>query len=198
MTDLKIAYLGPEGTFSEMAADAYTATQSAVYAKHAIVGFKAIFEALVKDLCDVAIVPVENAIEGVVAPCMDYLIAYDGLQIISELYLPIHHVLLSESKCNISDLSFIYSHPQALAQCRTYLSKHCAKARLLPVHSTAYGAEILQDDTNSELGAVVGPESLAARYGFEVIARDIQDISDNKTRFLILSKDKQAVTGRDK
>jgi chorismate mutase / prephenate dehydratase len=143
---------------------------------------------------DFGVVAIENSIHGLVSPTLD-LLADSPLTICAEIELVIHHCLLSNSE--LGSITAVYSHEQALAQCRTWLRNHLPGARLVPVTSTARGAEIAVE----ERGAAAISSALAANiYGLQIVARNIEDLATNRTRFFVVGPQSAAPkpTGRDK
>lgn len=143
---------------------------------------------------DFGVVAIENSIHGLVSPTLD-LLADAPLVICAEIQLMIHHCLLSNSE--LGSITAVYSHEQALAQCRTWLGQNLPGARLVPVTSTARGAEI----ATQEIGAAAISSALAANiYGLQIVARNIEDLANNRTRFFVVGPPNAAPkpTGRDK
>lgn len=188
MQKSKVAYLGPKGTFSQSAAEKYVRdvlNEEALY--FPMQDFESIFCSLENKSVDFAIIPIENATEGVVTPCMDLLLSSE-VKIMAELYLPIQHVLLATQSIDLSRIEKIYSHPQALSQCARFLRDSCKNAQLISMSSTAASAEFLLSAEASQgaISAVVGPFSLAKIYQLTALAYQIQDLKNNETRFLVL------------
>jgi len=139
------------------------------------------------------VVPIENSTEGVVAHTLDCLVESD-LQICAEVYLDIHHHLLSKSG-NAKDIKRIMSHPQALAQCRGWLTAHFPKITVEEVASTAHGAIAAAHD-----GSIAAISSALAKevYSLVAVASNIEDRSNNITRFLVIGKLLTKPCGDDK
>ncbi|MEK9657946.1 MAG: prephenate dehydratase [bacterium] len=190
MTRLKpIVYLGPEGTFSDMAVDAYLAKTQSKCSKKPVHGFAEVFKFFVEREHVFAMVPIENSTEGVVGVCMDQLIALNKVHILLELYLPVTHALMAKKKIDIGKINSILSHPQPLAQCQQFLQQYCSHARCRAEMSTADAAKHLVECELAEDVAIVGPKELAIRYELNVLAEDIQDMKNNQTRFFLLGKE---------
>jgi chorismate mutase/prephenate dehydratase len=187
---IRVAYLGPEGTFSEQAVR-----------KH----FGGAIEALPSASVDEAfrrcesgavaftVVPVENSTEGVVGRTLDLLLA-TPLRICGEVELRIQQNLLSRSE-KMSSIAKIYSHAQSLAQCNGWLAQHLPAAARIPVTSNA---EAAQRAAKEEDAAAIAGEAAAGRYGLSVLARAIEDEPNNTTRFLVLGDLDAAPTGADR
>ncbi|RAP52052.1 MAG: chorismate mutase [Methanosphaera sp. rholeuAM270] len=186
----QVGYLGPEGTFSHEAVLKVVKDDSGIVAYDNIIK---IFESLENDEITEAIIPIENSTEGSVLVTLDALTQFD-LKIIKEFELPIKHNLLVQKGMSLDDITVICSHPQALAQCRNYISSINKQVHAMP--STANAARYV---TELSTAAVIGNEMLSEKYGLEILKKNIQDYDTNVTRFIILSKNMQEeITGTDK
>lgn len=176
---LRIAYLGPE------ASNCHQAALQRFGASDLYVPFRTIpeiFAAVSRDEADAAIVPIENSTEGGVNATLDSLVETD-LVVCGEIYLKIEHVFAAADP--EAKIKRVYSHPQALGQCRHWLAEHRPEAELIEVSSTSEGARRAREDHHG--AAIVNP--YAARfYSLHVLHRNIQDRLRNSTRFLILGK----------
>ncbi|MFQ3671066.1 MAG: prephenate dehydratase [Verrucomicrobiia bacterium] len=176
---LRVAYLGPE------ASNCHQAALQRFGASDLYVPFRTIpeiFMAVSRDEADAAIVPIENSTEGGVNASHDALVETD-LVVCGEIFLKIEHVFATREADG--KIKRVYSHPQALGQCRHWLAEHYPEAELVEVSSTSEGAKRAQEDSHG--AAVVNP--YAARfYGLQVRSRNIQDRLRNSTRFLMLGK----------
>jgi chorismate mutase/prephenate dehydratase len=187
---LKVAYLGPEGTFTNLAAVRHFGS----FAKYIPVdSIKAVFEAVEHGESHYGLVPIENSNEGVVSYTLDTFMDYD-LKIASEVMLEVSHNLLSRSG-DLSRVKRIYSHPQASAQCRGWLEAHLPGIPVLEATSTAKAAGIAATDEDT---AAIASELAARLYDLKVIRRRIQDKQNNFTRFLVIAKESPKRTGSDK
>ena len=186
----QVGYLGPEGTFSQ------EATLNIVDNNTEIVPYPNIlniFESLENDEIDEAIVPIENSTEGSVVITLDALTHFN-IKIRGELELPIKHNLLVQKGKTLDDISVICSHQQAIAQCRHYINKINKQVHAMP--STANAARYV---TELSTAAVIGNEILSKKYNLEILDENIQDYSNNVTRFVILGKSYQEIpSGNDK
>jgi len=183
---MKIGYLGPQGTFSHKAAKEFAKTQE----NHELVPFNYIvdcLDAVNKKALDFAVVPFENSIEGTVTFTIDSLIFDVDVIIEQEIILPITHNLAVKNGVKKEVITKILSHPQALAQCKKYLDKNFHDAEKIQVSSTAEAGNIVSQ-SNECLGAVCTKEA-AELFGLTIIEESIQDEVQNKTRFLVVSKD---------
>lgn len=185
-----VAYLGPEATFTHIAAINYFG-QSVNYVPQTTI--RDIFCEVEKSACHYGVVPVENSIEGSVNYTLDLFFESD-LKICAELYHPISHDLLSKSDM-LEEIEIIYSHPQAFAQCRKWIQKKLPEAVLVECDSTAHAAKKASDNPRS---AAIASSKAAHIYNLQVAASKIEDISRNTTRFLIIGKDDIKRTGSDK
>ncbi|MDY6822537.1 MAG: prephenate dehydratase [Thermodesulfobacteriota bacterium] len=186
----KIAYLGPEATFTHVAAMAYFDPHDTFVPQLSI---RDVFEEVEKDACTYGVVPVENSIEGSVNHTLD-LFPESSLNICAEKYLTISHDLLSVSG-RLEDVRIIYSHPQPFAQCRGWLKKHLPGAELLECSSTA---EAARKAVQFPEAAAIAGGAAGRLYDLNVVASKIQDFVRNTTRFLIIGKKTVPSTGSDK
>jgi len=179
----KVGYLGPSGTFTEAAAIKYAGNLPVDLI--CCQSMSQIVAAVEKGQLDEGVVPLENSIEGAVNQILDLVAQSPGIKFRGEVIMNIRHNLLVRSGTAISDIKKVLSHPQALAQCREYLAKNLPEIETADTSSTAQAASMVAG--SGEPWAAIG--NLAARdYGLEMAAADIQDSSDNATRFIILSR----------
>ena len=176
---MRIAYLGPETTFSHAAATKHFGSSAEYCASDTI---KDVFVSVEKGEADFGVVPVENSLGGSVYYTYDMFIN-SPLNIIAEISEPISHNLIS--KYRLSEVEKVYAHPMALAQCREWISKSLPKAEIIEVSSTAKGVESAKLYIGS---AGIGSELSAAHYGLNIVAKNIQDHANNVTRFLVIGK----------
>jgi len=187
-----IAYLGPAGTYAEQATLLYAPEARLVPCP----SIPAVAEAVEQGKAGEGVVPIENSLEGSVTFTLDLLIHDSSLVIRNELVLPIHHILLVAPGTRNDDITAIYSHPQALAQCRGYLLKHYPKAGLVASLSTAAAVEQLKKQDGH--AAAIGNLRAGELYGAQVLAKNIEDNPNNVTRFVVLAAADHAPTGNDK
>lgn len=181
---MKIGYLGPVGSYSYEAAQKYKKDEDELKESKTI---EKVISSLENDAIDICIVPLENAIHGAVVDTMDTILDNKDINIIDEIVLDVHHMLMSKTKD--STIAKIYSHSQALEQCRTYLNENFADVEKIPVSSTSYAASLAQKESDT---ACICNEICKDLYGLEIVSDNIQDIKDNKTRFIVLSKAKNS------
>jgi chorismate mutase / prephenate dehydratase len=187
---LKVAFFGAEATYSHLAAREKFGSTASLLPTSSI---QEVFDEVRQGRVSFGVVPIENSTEGVVAHTLDLLVDSD-LRICAEAFLEIHHCLLSRTG-QPEDLERIVSHPQALGQCRRWLAAHFPKAEIEEVASTAHAAMMAATDV--KLGAI--SSSLAQEvYGLRMVAENIEDQSNNITRFLIIGRDDSRPSGDDK
>ncbi len=177
---LKVSFLGPEATFTHMAARARFGL-SARYVPAPTIA--QVFAEVDKGLCELAVVPIENSTEGVVHSTLDVLMESE-LVIEAEILLEVSHCLLSRTG-ELDGIQKIYSHPQALGQCRNWLSANLPKAALIEVASTALAARLARDDQDA---AAVASDLAGHLYDLKVARRKIEDGVGNTTRFLVIGR----------
>ena len=186
----RVAYLGPEHTYShEAARGAFGA--SVEFGPQA--SFAAVFQEVQNGRADFGVVPIENSTEGQVKEVLDLLID-TPLVIISEILQPVRHALMSREGDPVL-VRRIVSHQQSLGQCRGYLSSNFADRELEAVASNALAAQRAAQDAS--LGAIAS-RAAAEAYGLQVIAENIQDLAQNTTRFLVIGTRAVHKSGRDK
>lgn len=187
---LRIAYLGPEATFTHQAARK-TFGRSARYLAAESIGD--VFTMVGQGYADVGVAPVENSNEGVVTSTLDLLVDSDQ-QIAGEIILPIRLMLLSREQ-SLETVRTVYSHPQALAQCKQWLEKNLSEAKLKDSRSTAEAVALCAEVKGT---AAVGGELTAELYDVPILEADIGDWEENLTRFLVFSNRTAEPTGDDK
>lgn len=200
---MKVGFLGPRGTFSEQAAREYV-TGDHTTGDATLVPCRDIPELLTavhRGEVDVGVVPAENSIEGTVVVTLDMLVHEVDLFIIGEVVIAVRHHLLARDDGRhdatelLRSIRTVISHPQALAQCRRYLQTHLPEAEMRPTLSTAAAAQEVGEGTQPDVAAV-GTELCAELYGLRVVANDIQDVSDNATRFFVVTRRDAAMQDR--
>lgn len=186
----KVAYLGPPATFAHMACTRAFGVSAQLQPAGSIAQ---VFEEVERGRADYGVVPVENSTEGTVTYTVD-MFADSGLKICGEILLKISQNLLSRAR-DVKEIKRVYSHPQALAQCRLWLENNLRGVELVEMESTARAAECASQEP---LSAAVASEAAAAIYSLHVLAQNIQDQHNNYTRFFIIGNHQAAPTGRDK
>jgi chorismate mutase/prephenate dehydratase len=187
---LHVAFLGPAGTFSEMAVLKHFGHQIEGVPLGSI---DEVFRQAETGATQFAVVPVENSTEGVVGRTLDLLLQ-TPLGICAEIVLRVHQNLMAKADA-LDGIARVYSHAQSLAQCHQWLTRNLPEAARVQVSSNAEAARL----ASSEPGAcAVGPAIAAERYGLRLLAENIEDAPDNLTRFLVLGGASPAPTGRDR
>ncbi|WP_062238682.1 prephenate dehydratase [Fictibacillus sp. FJAT-27399] len=181
---MKVAYLGPHGTFSEEAAHRYFSGQEIEW--HMCDSVPEVLEAVGEGMADKGIAPIENAIEGTITMTVDSLLVHD-LYIDGEAILPVSLHLLAASETRLEDIKEVWSIPPALAQCRQYLRSLKVKSRHFD--STASAAEAIRNTDRRDVAAVAS-EYAGNLFGLQPVKRNIEESFENQTRFVIVSKDK--------
>ncbi len=186
-----VAFQGEPGAYSESAV--YQFFGSKVQVKPCM-DFRDVFESVKKHEVQAGMVPVENSLEGSVNQNYDLFFNYD-LKVFGEVIVKIAHCLIVNPGTNIDQIRLVYSHPQALAQCRSYLEK--SKWEIIPTYDTAGSVKIIKEQKLINAAAIAS-ERAAEIYSMEILAKDIADNKENFTRFFVLSKEDSAPTGKDK
>ncbi len=187
--DLKIAYLGPPGTWTHQASISKFGG-SVEYLPQA--NLADVFDQVTRRLADYGVVPIENSTEGAVTHTLD-LFADSPMKICAQVFMPIENNLMA--KCSREEIKTFYSHPQVFAQCRQWLGQHFHNIPTVETSSTAAAAEIAAREPGA---AVLGGSLLAEMHGLNLMERSIQDLSTNTTRFLVISPRTCPPTGKDR
>lgn len=185
---ISIAHLGPPGTYTEAAALAYAHTLASETVSPPLLcpcpSIAQTIRSVAQGQAHLAVIPVENSIEGSVAVTLDSLWQLETLQIQQALVLPIRHALLSRGS-SLEAIRTVYSHPQALAQCQKWLETSLPSAQLVPTNSTT---EALQNLDADYAAGVITSQRAAQLYNLPILASTINDYPDNCTRFWVLGK----------
>jgi chorismate mutase/prephenate dehydratase len=176
----RVAYLGPEGTFSHLAALEFLGAAPDFIAQ---ADLPAVFRAVWEESCDVGIVPLENSLQGSVGQALDLFLEYD-LSILAELFRRISHSLLSRER-SVAAVHTVYSHSQPLAQCAGRLRAEFSHVRLVPVNSTAAAAERAAEEAGA---AALGHRGLADALHLNILADQMEDAPNNQTRFAVIGR----------
>ncbi len=188
----RLGFLGPSGSYTEQAALNHDSTARLL--PFSSVG--GVVEAVRSGEVDEGVVPIENSLEGAVTATVDLLIHASGPMIRHEQVLEIEHCLLGRPGTRRDRIGEIYSHPQALAQCRAFLAEAFPEAR--PIASLSTSAAVEQMQSASSVAAAIANERCAALYGAEILERGVQDDPNNQTRFVVLAPTDHPPTGLDK
>ncbi len=183
---MKVGYLGPKGTFSyEICCNTYDEQ----YEKIAFKTIGDLIQALECNEIDEAITPIENSLQGCVTETIDSIIKSKNIHIYAEEILKINQNLMAKEKCEFNEIKKIYSHPQALAQCRKFLENNFKEAEIIEISSTALAAKEISKKKNTACICSIGCKD---KYNLQVLEENIQDNNLNETRFWRLTnKDKE-------
>ncbi len=187
---IKVAYLGPEYSFSHLAA-VERFGQAVDFL--GVGSIAAVFEEVNRGHVDFGVVPVENSSDGRVADTLDMFMRLPHLVICAEVRLRVHHNLMA--RCTQAEIRRVYSKGQALSQCRNWLSKNVPQASLHEVSSTAAAAQLALTEPGA---AAVASRQAAVRYNLRILFSEIEDSPYNETRFAVIGHQKSARTGQDK
>jgi prephenate dehydratase len=191
---MRIAYLGPPGTFSEEAV-----ARCDLAGGDAPVPFPTFadaYQALKAGRVEGALLPIENSIEGSIGATLDLLAHDPGPLIRREINLPVRQQLLARPGTSLADVRRVVSHPQPLGQCSRFLREKLPGAALEPAHSTADAARKVA--AGEPDAAAIGSRLAAERFGLAILAESIQDVDENVTRFVLLAPADEAPTGKDR
>ena len=188
---IKVAFLGPEGTFTQQAAIKHFGNSAVTVSMNAI---DEVFREVDAGAANYGVVPVENSTEGVINHTLDAFLA-SSLKICGEVELRIHHNLLVGQSTHKDKITRVYSHSQSLAQCRQWLDAHYPKAERIAVSSNAEAAKRIKGEWSS---AAIAGDMAAELYDLEKLSEKIEDRPDNSTRFLIIGREEILQSGEDK
>lgn len=187
---LKIAFLGPEGTYTHAASVKHFGT---LIETESVASIEEVFRLVEADGADFGVVPVENSTEGVINHTLD-LLMQSSLSISGEVELRIRHNLLTTEK-RLDDIEHVYSHQQSLAQCRLWLDKHLPKVERIATNSNSEAVLLAREH---EHAASIAGLMAAALYEVPVLKADIEDEPDNTTRFVVIGKHRSPPSGNDR
>lgn len=190
----RVCYLGPEGTFTEIAAKKYFPKAGTKFIT--VNNFTEVFNKIDGDYADFGIIPIENSLEGSVRENLDLLIDYN-LKIYGEIEIRVSHNLIAMKGAKLSDIKHVISHPQALAQCHKWLLNNLPNVEQIDSSSTSIGVKKVSELKSKEYAAI-GTKNAAELYGMDILASGIEDNTQNYTRFLIISKKENMPTSHDK
>ncbi len=192
----RIGFLGPKGTFSHEAVEAYESEHGREYQLMEYPSIRDVLYALKDGEVEEAIVPIENSLEGAVNVTLDILAKEEELFIVDEYIIPINLNLVAKHGTKPESIKVIISHPQPLGQCRNYLNINFPDAAQLEENSTSKAAQRVVDGDGTY--AAVSSTIAAKLYGLEIFEKNVQDVENNRTRFVIVSKDRKEKTGCDR
>jgi chorismate mutase/prephenate dehydratase len=188
---LKVAFQGERGAYSESAVYTFFGNDAEVKPCRDLTE---LFESVDKQEVPIGVVPVENSLEGSVNQTYDLFLTHD-LKVCGEIIIRISHCLIANPSTTLEAVKTVYSHPQALAQCRSFLER--LGSDLIPTYDTAGSVKMLKEKGLKDAAAVAS-EKAAEIYGMKILAREIEDTPTNYTRFFVISKDDSPRTGKDK
>jgi len=183
-SSVQVSYLGPEGTYTEEAAQYFFKNQETLVARETV--NDAIGDVL-SGAADYAVIPQENTLGGAVVGYVDALIGAAEISVVGEVVLPISQTLMGVPGATLEDIATVCSHAQGLTQSAQWRSEHLPEAAAEEMPSTAAAASYVAQQQDKSIAAVAAPGA-AALYGLEVLARDVQISDANKTRFYVLSR----------
>ncbi|MGB7453607.1 MAG: prephenate dehydratase [Lysobacterales bacterium] len=187
---LKIAFLGPEGTFTQQAVNQHFGHSVQALG---LTGIDDVFSQVESAEADFGVVPVENSNQGIVSHTLDRFVDSD-LKVCGEIEMAIHHNLLSQAK-SLSQIERIYSHQQSLSQCKNWIRQHLPTAECIAVSSNAEAARRVRHSPDA---AAISSRSAAEIYGVPILFARIEDRADNATRFLVIGRQLLIPSGDDK
>jgi chorismate mutase/prephenate dehydratase len=188
---LRVAFQGELGAYSEMAV--YSFFGESVEVKPCE-SFDEVFESVKAGDVDYGVVPVENSIEGSVNRTYDLFLEYD-LKVCGEIIIRISHCLIAHKGTKLNQIKTVYSHPQALAQCRKFLEQN--KLRAISTFDTAGSVKMIKEEKMVD-SAAIASERAARIYDMTILEKEIEDIKNNSTRFFVLDKKDSPYSGQDK
>ena len=188
---VKVAYLGPEGTFTQEAALKHFGDSAVSVPQSAI---DEVFREVLSGSCDYGVVPVENSTEGVISHTLDSFMD-SSLKICGEVELRIHQHFMVGENTDRKNISRVYSHAQSLAQCRQWLNSNFPAIERVAVSSNAEAAKRVQGEWNS---AAIAGDMACELYSLEKLHEKIEDNPDNSTRFLIIGREEVPKSGKDR
>jgi chorismate mutase/prephenate dehydratase len=188
---VRVAFQGERGAYSESAVYAFFGESAVVKPCRDLAE---VFESVNKQESQYGVVPIENSLEGSVNQTYDLFLEHD-LKVRGEIILRVSHCLIANPNTSLDSINAVYSHPQALAQCRNFLER--LGRELVPTYDTAGSVKMLKEQELKDAAAVAS-EKAAEIYGMKILAREIEDNPANYTRFFVLSKEDSPMTGKDK
>ena len=200
---MKIAFLGPEGSYSHLAAKSFLKTEASAVKEGngwdeciPFRNFPEVLAAVSSGRVDAAAVPIENSLQGGVLQNLDLLQASEGLYAVKEAILRIDHRLVYKEGTKLSGIGRVYSHRQALDQCAAFLSNAMPFASLRETESTAFGVTRAMEDDTGKSAAIAGAHTENLRNGFVMSEECISDEKNNFTHFLLIKKGEERLPAR--
>ena len=197
---MKIAFLGPEGSYSHQAAKTFLKTEVTGEKSKAqwdecipFRNFPEVLSAVELGRVDAAVLPIENSLQGGVSQCLDLLQECTGLYAVKETVLRVDHRLVYKQGTSLSQIGRVYSHRQALDQCSKFLAREMPFASLREAESTAFGLTRAMEDETGKSAAIAGSHTENIRKGFVMSEESISDEKNNFTHFLLVKKGKDTL-----
>lgn len=195
---MKIAFLGPEGSYSHLAAQSFLRAETKDeknWADECIPfrNFPEVFSAVESGRVDAAAVPIENSLQGGILQNLDLLQSFEDLYAVKETVVRIDHRLVTKEGVTLSQIGRVYSHRQALDQCAAFLAKEMPFASLREAESTAFGLSRAVEDETGKSAAIVGAHCTGLRRGFVMSEESIADEKNNFTHFLLVKKGEKSL-----
>ena len=197
---MKIAFLGPEGSYSHLAAKAFLESEKNKQGANGgwdecipFRNFAEVLAAVESGKTDAAALPIENSLQGGVSQNLDLLQAMDDMYAMKEYVLPLEHHLIYKEGVKLSEIGRVYSHRQALDQCLEYLDKEMPFASLRETESTAFGLTKAMEDESGKSAAIAGAHAVRLRNGFVMGKECISDEKHNFTHFLLVKKGEKSL-----
>lgn len=188
---MRVAFQGERGAYSESAVYSFFGPSAEIKPCRNLLQ---VFQSVERDEVPFGVVPIENSIEGSVNQTYDLFLTHD-LRVCGEIILRIIHCLIANPSSNLKTIEAVYSHPQALAQCRSFLEG--LNCDITPTYDTAGSVKMIKEK-GMRKAAAVASERAAKLYGMKILSRDIAENPINYTRFFVLSKEDSPITGKDK
>ncbi len=194
-----IGFLGPRGTFTEVALQRYLSESPTDLTPHSFEAFSLLFDALNKGDVSQIIIPIENSLGGEVFSTLDGLAQLSEQFCVSaEITVLIEQSLLAKSSLLLSEIEVLYSHEQSITQCQAFIAQHCPTADVVYCSSNAKAAEKVSALDVSHKGACIAHKDVQTYYDLTVIQETINDVLDNVTRFVVIASEPTVSTGKDK
>ncbi|UCF45539.1 MAG: prephenate dehydratase [Candidatus Bathyarchaeota archaeon] len=188
---MRVAFQGEKGAYSESAVHTFFGATADVKPCRDLTE---VFESVNKQRAQFGVVPIENSLEGSINQTYDLFLTHN-LKVRGEIIIRISHCLIANPNTSLEVVKTVYSHPQALAQCRSFLER--LGCELIPTYDTAGSVKMLKEKGLHDAAAVAS-ERAAELYGMKILAREIEDNPENYTRFFVISQNDAPMTGRDK
>ena len=186
-----VAFQGERGAYSESAVYQFFGNSTHIKPCNE---FKDVFDSVCEKEADFGVIPVENSLEGSITQNYDLFLRYD-LKVCAEVVVKVEHCLISNPGVALEDIKVVYSHPQALGQCRNFLEEFGHE--LIPTYDTAGSVKMIKEK-GLKNAAAIASERAASLYGMHILSKDIADNPENYTRFFVLSSKDSVPTGKDK